>query len=70
MTVMNIVRSNIPKMGGLELLDRIRSDPKLVLYAVYVVTTSQYDEDALAAYKHYFTGYTVKESLNEGLNNY
>jgi CheY-like chemotaxis protein len=57
-------------MGRLELLDRIRSDPKLVSCAVNVLTTSQYGEDALAAYKHYFTGYTVKESLNEGLNNY
>jgi hypothetical protein len=52
------------------LLDRIRSDPTLVSCAVNVLTTSQYGEDALAAYKHYFTGYTVKESLNEGLKNY
>ncbi|MFT6735539.1 MAG: hypothetical protein ACJAS9_003750 [Polaribacter sp.] len=57
-------------MGGLELLDRIRSDPKLVSCAVNVLTTCQYGEHALAAYKHYFIGYTVKESLNEGLNNY
>jgi hypothetical protein len=56
-------------MAGLELLNRMCSDPKRVLCAVCVLTPSQYNEDGLAAYKHYSTGY-IEKSLNKGFNNY
>jgi CheY-like chemotaxis protein len=57
---------NMPRMGGLELLDMIRSDPSLESCVVFVLTTSKDDEDKLAAYKHHVAGYIVKESLDEG----
>lgn len=57
---------NMPRMGGLELLNTIRSDPQLETNVVFVLTTSKDDEDKLAAYKHHVAGYIVKEKLDEG----
>ena len=57
---------NMPRMGGLELLNTIRSDPQLESNGVFVLTTSKDDEDKLAAYKHHVAGYIVKEKLDEG----
>jgi CheY-like chemotaxis protein len=57
---------NMPRMGGLELLNAIRSDPQLESNVVFVLTTSKDDEDKLAAYKHHVAGYIVKEKLDEG----
>jgi CheY-like chemotaxis protein len=57
---------NMPRMGGLELLNTIRSDPQLESNVVFVLTTSKDDEDKLAAYKHHVAGYIVKEKLDEG----
>ena len=57
---------NMPRMGGLELLDTIRNDPQLETSVVFVLTTSKDDEDKIAAYKHHVAGYIVKERLDEG----
>ncbi|MBQ0731181.1 MAG: response regulator, partial [Oleispira antarctica] len=57
---------NMPRMGGLELLDIIRNDPQLESNVIFVLTTSKDDEDKLAAYKHHVAGYIVKEKLDEG----
>ena len=56
---------NMPRMGGLELLNVIRNDPHLETSVVFVLTTSKDDEDKLAAYKHHVAGYIVKEKLDE-----
>jgi|TARA_B110000008_G_scaffold160511_1_gene161203 CheY-like chemotaxis protein len=57
---------NMPRMGGLELLDTIRNNPQLELSVVFVLTTSKDDEDKIKAYKHHVAGYIVKEKLDEG----
>ena len=57
---------NMPRMGGLELLDTIRNNPQLESSVVFVLTTSKDDEDKIKAYKHHVAGYIVKEKLDEG----
>lgn len=57
---------NMPRMGGIEMLNHIRSNPKLETSVVFVLTTSKDDEDKLAAYKQHIAGYIVKERLDEG----
>ncbi len=57
---------NMPRMGGLELLDIIRSDTRLETSVIFVLTTSKDDEDKIAAYKQHIAGYIVKENLDMG----
>ncbi len=57
---------NMPRMGGLELLDTIRNNPQLESSVIFVLTTSKDDEDKIKAYKHHVAGYIVKEKLDEG----
>jgi CheY-like chemotaxis protein len=54
---------NMPLMGGLELLEQIRNDENIDISTVFVLTTSEYRSDVLAAYKHQVAGYIVKKSL-------
>lgn len=57
---------NMPRMGGLELLKILRTDPTLETSVVFVLTTSKDDEDKLAAYKQHIAGYIIKEKLDHG----
>lgn len=57
---------NMPRMGGLELLQQLRSDPTLESSVVFVLTTSKDDEDKLAAYQQHIAGYIIKEKLDHG----
>ncbi len=57
---------NMPRMGGLELLNTLRHDPSLESSVVFVLTTSKDDQDKLAAYKQHIAGYIVKEKLDDG----
>jgi len=54
---------NMPRMGGLELLDVLRDDPVLKQSVVFVLTTSKSDEDLAAAYEKFVAGYIVKSEL-------
>ena len=41
----------LPKVGGLEILKRIRSDKRTQMIPVVVLTTSKEDEDVIQSYK-------------------
>lgn len=55
---------NMPRMSGLEMLDRLRAsdDPRLRRMVVFVLTTSTDEVDRGAAYDKHVAGYIVKTS--------
>ena len=54
---------NMPRMGGLEFLKTIRQDAYLKGSIVFVMTTSNREEDLTAAYKYNVAGYILKEKV-------
>ncbi len=52
---------NLPKMNGLEFLDALRQDENLRQSIVFVLTTSDREEDMLAAYDKQIAGYLLKK---------
>lgn len=52
---------NMPRMGGIEVLNELRQDPDLQNTIVFVLTTSDTPQDIAAAYAHNVAGYIVKE---------
>lgn len=68
---------NMPKMGGIEFLQKLRADPNLQTTPVVVMTTSNQDKDRVEAYKLNVAGYLLKPvtftdfvELMAALNNY
>jgi CheY-like chemotaxis protein len=57
---------NMPRMNGFEFLDVIRSDPKLKKAVVFVLTTSDDDQDMMRAYERNVAGYIVKSEAGSG----
>ncbi|MBW4651247.1 MAG: response regulator [Kastovskya adunca ATA6-11-RM4] len=51
---------NMPKMGGIEFLRELRSDPELRATPVIVLTTSNEDKDKVEAYNFNVAGYIIK----------
>ena len=51
---------NMPRMGGLEFLDVVRSDPELRRTLIFVLTTSAAPEDRNSCYDRNVAGYMVK----------
>ena len=51
---------NMPRMNGFEFLDEIRNDPALRKTVVFMLTTSEADEDMMRAYERNVAGYIVK----------
>ena len=51
---------NLPKMGGLEVLDEIKGDPDLRMIPVVVVTTSQAEQDIIKSYNSHANCYICK----------
>lgn len=51
---------NMPKMGGIEFLRELRSDPQLKATPVIVLTTSNEDRDKVEAYNLNVAGYIIK----------
>ena len=51
---------NLPRMNGIEFLQTLRDDPKLKQSIVFMLTTSNRDEDKLAAYDQQIAGYLLK----------
>ncbi len=50
----------MPKMNGIEVLQHIRSDPKLKLIPVIMVTSSREEKDLIESYKLGANAYMVK----------
>jgi CheY-like chemotaxis protein len=51
---------NMPRMGGIEFLEELRSDPSLARTLVFVMTTSAAPEDRTQAYDKNVAGYVLK----------
>lgn len=51
---------NMPKMGGIEFLQELRSDPQLRTTPVVVMTTSNQDQHRVEAYNLNVAGYLLK----------
>ena len=58
---------NMPRMGGLEFLEQLREDPRLKSSIVFMLTTSDNDQDRFQAYKHNVAGYLLKDQTGEEL---
>jgi len=54
---------NMPRMNGFEFLQAMRSDPTLSSNVVFVLTTSNDDNDRSRAYAEHIAGYMVKSSV-------
>jgi CheY-like chemotaxis protein len=50
----------MPRMGGIEFLEEVRSDPLLQPLLVFVMTTSSAVEDRIKAYAKNVAGYILK----------
>jgi len=64
-----ILDLNMPRMDGREFLTELRKDPVLHDAVVFVLTTSQADEDRAASYDKNVAGYIVKSDVGEGFLN-
>lgn len=51
---------NMPRMGGLQLLEEIKVDPQLQAIPVVVLTTSDAHPDILASYRHHASAFVTK----------
>ncbi len=54
---------NMPVMGGLEFLEAVREHPELQDSVVFVLTTSDADEDRVSAYQQHVAGYCLKSNV-------
>lgn len=57
---------NMPRMNGFEFLDYLRGHPTLSGSVVFVLTTSDDDQDKMAAYQQHVAGYIVKKKVEDG----
>jgi CheY-like chemotaxis protein len=60
---------NMPKMNGIELLQEIRDDENLKNSIVFMLTTSDDDQDKLRAYDKNIAGYLVKGNVGKDFVN-
>ena len=57
---------NMPRMNGIEMLTELRKDAALSDSVVFILTTSEDDEDKLRAYDQHVAGYIVKKRVGDG----
>jgi CheY-like chemotaxis protein len=60
---------NMPRMNGIEFLQALRQDQNLRRSIVFVLTTSNRDEDKVAAYNEQVAGYVLKSNAGENFMN-
>jgi CheY-like chemotaxis protein len=60
-----LIDLNMPRMNGIQLVSEIRKDPDLLGTTIFMLTTSNRDEDKQAAYALNVTGYILKEKAGE-----
>jgi len=60
----------LPKLDGLEVLERIRNDDSLRDIPVVVLTSSKRDEDLIRAYESGAKSYILKSAFIAGRLNY
>ncbi len=53
---------NMPRLDGIGFLEEVRKDHTLRRNVIFVLTTSDHDEDKLAAYERWVAGYIVKRA--------
>ena len=56
---------NLPRMSGLEFLEELRRDVEFGDSVVFVLTTSDDDQDKASAYAHQVAGYLVKSKVGQ-----
>lgn len=56
---------NMPRMNGIEFLRALREDPALKRAIVFVLTTSEREEDKMEAYNENVAGYIIKNRAGE-----
>lgn len=66
---MILVDLNMPRMGGLELIRRLRGDLALKESIIFVLSTSNSSDDKLAAYQLNVAGYILKSSTAPNSSN-
>ena len=54
---------NMPRMSGFEFLRELRADPAISSHVVFVLTTSNDDNDRTRAYLENIAGYMVKSAV-------
>ena len=57
---------NMPRMNGIELLQRLRADEQLRDSVVFMLTTSNTEEEKMAAYGLNVAGYILKSNVGPG----
>jgi len=58
-----ILDINMPRMNGLELLEAVQKNGKIMGNVLMVLTTSAREEDKVRAYQNHAAGYFLKENL-------
>jgi CheY-like chemotaxis protein len=56
---------NMPRMSGIEFLDALRQDPALKSTVVFVLTTSDAEQDRLKAQAKCISGYVLKSQAGK-----
>ncbi len=58
-----ILDINMPRMNGIEFLEKIRASEKFHDSIVFILTTSTDDQDKFEAYNHNVAGYMLKSDM-------
>lgn len=59
---------NLPRMNGFEFLEHIRNDDALRKTTVFILSSSEEDQDVLKAHNLNVAGYFVKNEVGEGFD--